>query len=285
MPRALRYALKGIGIILFVVILSRIDATKAMAALGGVSPVAVGAALGLFPLIYFIKSSRWHVLTVGSGAKSTFHESTSLYLAAMFLGVVTPGRVGEAFKIPGLVRQGLRWKDAMLLTIIDRALDMVVLGAAAIVATAMLFTLHTAALLAAVSGATVIVLAILAWRLPRLRGAVLPNLKAKTWGWALLLTVLNWCVYFLQLVVLEHAFSLGVPLLPFLAIMMMVTIISALPIAPAGLGTRDAALLFFFGQLGIAEHVTVAFSFTIFVLTILSSLIGLYYWMRHPMHS
>ena len=82
---------------------------------------------------------------------------------------------------------------------------------------------------------------------------------------------------------LAVGFGISIDVPTFIAIMTLVGIISILPIAPAGLGTRDATLLFFFGSMNIPAEQSIAFSFTIFVLTIVASSIGAYFWIKYPL--
>lgn len=275
--------LKGIGIFLFVYILLTIDVRHALEVMLGLPPLSIVLTLGLFPAIYLLKSWRWHVLVRGVGKHEPFAASFGLYMSSLFLGIATPGKMGEVLKIPALVQKGVSWKDAVLLTVLDRALDVIVLVVALVAAGVLLFPPMAAALMAGLVAAGIIVVLIISVLFPHLRHFLSPDLPLKTWAVSLLLTIAGWCVYYLQLLVLAWGFGFQIPLPLFLSIMTVVGIVSVLPIAPAGLGTRDAALLFFFTRLGIPAEQTIAFSFSIFVLTILASSVCAYYWIRHPL--
>ena len=277
--------LKSIGVLLFGYILFTIDVRHALEVMLTLPPLSIVLTLGLFPAIYLLKAWRWHVLVRGVGKCEPFASSFSLYMSSLFLGIATPGKMGEAFKIPALVRKGMSWKDAVLLTVLDRALDVIILTVALVAAGTLLFPPVAAALLAGTVAAVILITLMVAFLFPRLRRFLSPDLPMKTWIVATLLTIAGWCVYYLQLVVLAWGFGFQIPLALFLSIMTVVGIVSVLPIAPAGLGTRDAALLFFFSRLDIPAEQTIAFSFSIFVLTILASSVCAYYWIRHPMTS
>ncbi|MCF7844221.1 MAG: flippase-like domain-containing protein [Kiritimatiellales bacterium] len=276
MQRIPMYAIKGIGIVLFIWILLKIDIQQASTNLMQVSVLALVAAIILFPVIYLIKSYRWHVLTSAAGADTNFKESMRIYMSGLFLGIATPGKLGEAIKIPALVNQGLKIKDATSITVIDRALDVLILGIIGIWASAKLISANFAFGIG-LTGSLIMILILLT------RKILLPNINIKSWLSALILTVVNWCVYFLQLWILSVGFDLQIVLPIFISIMTLVGIISILPIAPAGLGTRDAAIIYFFGTLGIAAEKAITFSFTIFILTLFASSIGAYFWIRYPL--
>ena len=57
-------------------------------------------------------------------------------------------------------------------------------------------------------------------------------------------------------------------------------ILSLLPIAPAGLGTRDAALLAILLPYGISTHQIVSLSILMFMSILLGSMIGAWYFFR-----
>ncbi len=196
----------------------------------------------------------------------------------MFLGIATPGKLGEAMKIPALISRGLTLKSATGITILDRLMDIAILGLLGIWAIGSLISVKLAGLVLV----SVILLGLIAFVLRKLTLKLLPQIDTNSWARAIALTIINWAVYFLQLWILATGFGLSINPQIFVAIMTLVGIISILPIAPAGLGTRDAALLLFFGSLGISAEKTIAFSFTIFALTIIASSIGAYFWIKYP---
>lgn len=281
MKKPIQYAIKGIGIVLFIWIITSIDVSQAKQILMDVSPVAIIKTLALFPVIYIIKSMRWHVLASSAGAKTTPRESIRIYMSGLFLGIATPGRVGEAFKIPALVAQGLKLKDSAFVLVTDRLLDMFILSLLGIWAVGTIVDYETAIFM--IMAFAIFVAITVSLRKQILKHA--PEIDPRSWTNAVLLTVINWAVYFLQLWILAQGFGLTIKPEIFVAIMTLVGIISALPIAPAGLGTRDAALILFFTSLGISAEKTIAFSFTIFALTIIASSIGAYYWIKYPTSS
>lgn len=278
MPRSIRYVLKGIGVLLFIWILLHINLDQAIGSAMRASPLMLGIAFTLFPVIYLIKSWRWHVLTKQAGISALFKESAHVYIASLFLGIVTPGRIGEAFKIPWLKKRGLPLSSCVTVTIIDRLLDAATLAIISIVAVGILFGWEYSA----ISFLFFCVVGMLLWISQKLvkrflRIGLLTHYKHALYI-PVLLTLLNWTIYFFQMYVLARAFSLQIPLLPFLASITIVGVVSMLPIAPAGLGTRDATLILLFSSYGIASTNTVAFSFSIFLLTICASMIGAYFW-------
>jgi uncharacterized protein (TIRG00374 family) len=98
-----------------------------------------------------------------------------------------------------------------------------------------------------------------------------------TWhrlGYVLLLSV----VYQLALVAMAYQFSLGlgihVSFLNLAWIMTLVSMAQALPISFAGVGTRDSALVYFLGVLGVSSGLALELSLSILALNILMGLPG-----------
>lgn len=279
--------LKGIGLFLFLWILWRIDRMQLIVSMHNASLPLVLVALGLFAPMYLLRSIRWHTLAIESGVNTGLLESTHLYIASLFLGIVTPGKAGEAMRIPSLMSKGLTAKKSIALTLLDRLLDIALLAPLGLLSIGILFGWKT--FFAGSIGATVIVMLLflcvhIMQRWVSLLTDVTHLLK-KTWIPVVLLTICSWLLYYVQLLVLIRAFPAEIPLVFFLATMTVVGIISILPIAPAGLGTREAALLYFFHAYGIPPPLTIAFSFTIFLTTLVGSLIGAYCLWRLPHHS
>ena len=283
MRRTFPYLLKVIGIGLFVLILLKIDTDAALESIADASTPLLVLGFSLFPLIYAIKSTRWYIISIAAGAHTTAFDSMVIYMSGLFLGIATPGKVGEAIKIPALVSRGLHMKDAVTITILDRVFDIALLGLMGIWAIGLLFSSVLAVSLGFCLAFALGIAFLLKTPLRKLRDLILPNIPRSQWIRATLLTVLNWIVFFAQFWILALAFGIHVPLLTFIAIITITGIISILPIAPAGLGTRDAALLLLLGQQGVPAETIIAFSFTIFVLTIFASTIGAYFWLRYPL--
>lgn len=262
LQRTILFCLKGIGVVLFLWILTRIDRAEFFESLKHVSPLPLIMGFLLFPVILALKSYRWHTLLKQHGITQSYAYSFLTYCSALFLGTLTPGNAGEAIKIAYLTQAGADLKAATLLTAVDRLYDALWVGLFAV--PAVLFLLPERIL-----GVTIALLGVIACVL------VLQMLLKRSLTWKPhALTILNWATYYLQLWLFAEAFHIHLPLLFFIGVMTLAGIANLLAIAPAGLGTRDAVIYYFFQSHGIAASVAVAFSSSIFVLTLLGSLIG-----------
>lgn len=237
----------------------------------------------LFPVIYGLRSYRWHILTHATGASYSLFDSVRIYCSSIFLGIVTPGKIGEMAKVPSLTTHNIPLGKSIALCIGDRVLDIVVLGPLAISSIAILFREHAITVIVTLSLMAMGVLIAL-WKRSKLEEVfqVFGSLMFSTIVPVFILTIGNWFVFFVQMVIFAHAFGITLALAPLVAVLTLVSIISVLPIAPAGLGTRDAAMLYFLLPYGFSTVQIVAFSSTVFVLTVSASLIGCYFWLQFP---
>ncbi len=89
------------------------------------------------------------------------------------------------------------------------------------------------------------------------------------------LTAFCWVIIIIQYYVLALALQIDIPFVYLFAVMPIVNLLSALPIAFSGLGTREASLVFFLGLAGIAATAAVSFSLLMLFLNIVVGSAGL----------
>lgn len=279
--RVLLICIKGCGVILFLWILSRIDRAQLVHALAHASLPLVFIGWCLFPVIYLLKSWRWHVLVTRAGVVQSFEMSFKTYCSALFLGMITPGNAGEAMKIAYLRSAGSPLKDATLLTVLDRLFDVFWIGLFAL--PSVFFLLRDRFLVLTLTLIAIGLCSVLALGIVQRMFGGLETLLREGLRWKPhVITLCNWAVYYVQLLIFARAFGIDVPLLPFVAIMTIAGSASLLAVAPAGLGTRDAVVLYFFTAYAVPPSLAVAFSFSVFILTLAGSLIGGYCLLQLP---
>ena len=71
-----------------------------------------------------MRALRWRSLLARRGGRYSIGEATEVYLSAAFLGILTPGRVGEIVRANYAVRDtGISYRAALASVILDRAAD------------------------------------------------------------------------------------------------------------------------------------------------------------------
>ena len=277
--------LKIIGVALFFWILSQIDRDALLAHLRSAHPLGVGAALlGLF-VMYALKAARWHLLVRSTGLKPTLMDSWRLFNIGIFLGAITPANMGEMGRAAYLRRMGVHTGTALALPLLDRIADVSVMGAVGVWSVGLLFGWQWS-LLTGMAGIIGVAALLFLWQ--RAKG-----LRAKEWlafmhlltrprslVHILFWTVLSWVAYFGWTFIM--AISIGIDIgMPILAAALTLTgILVFIPVAPSGLGTREAAFITLLAPYGVEAPKAVALALLMFLLILTSTLPGLWYWLR-----
>jgi hypothetical protein len=123
--KIIRRLLPLIGILLFIRLVSSLSWEKFFAAvlqleLSLILLVSVGAISGLL-----LKGMRW--CTYFRGMSFSVPDLLRVFYAAMFYGLVSPGRIGELLKIGFLRERGFKLREAVFYTIYDRFFDVLFL--------------------------------------------------------------------------------------------------------------------------------------------------------------
>ncbi len=296
-----------IGVVLFAVILARTGPAKIAEAFRGASLSAFATALGLAALMAVTKTWRWSLLLRDAGLSAPYRSVFRYFLVGNFLGLATPGRVGDfvkAFYFAGRGENSFARASATIF--VDRVLDTLVLVLLA--AAILLHERRLEALLPVVALAAFLVLLAAKRRvgeglLRRVFAAVAPGGRGERVGdefaafyaqtaalltrrrLALPLAAAVAAYLFLIAGVSRIAAGLHLDLpIPFIAASVILSIFASLvPISIAGLGSREAVLIACFAQRGIPAEAAVSLSLVflaIFYLT--SAAAGALFWQLDP---
>lgn len=273
--------LKLIGILLFLWILASIDRHILWDTMRN---ARIGLLLSSIVLVYgtyVLKVIRWHIIIHAMGFRQSFAQSWRIYLLGLFFGLITPGKLGEFGRVAYLRRDGMSAKLGFALVILDRLADVIVICLLGIAAAGLLFEWRWGGTFSILVCGTALLLSLFArksmfmqelLRHEKIR-CLVPHLASIT-----LLTLLNWTVYFVWAITIARSIHIEVPLLPLAASFVVTGILSMLPIAPSGLGTRDAALLTLLAPFGVEPGQAVALALLMFASIVLSGSLGGYYW-------
>lgn len=278
--------LKLIGIIIFFAILRNLDSKALFATLAQVNWVLLFPAVLCVLCIYVIKAYRWHTLVRATGMHPTFKESWRLYTIGIFLGNITPGKLGELGRAVYLHKKGLPMKIGVFLSVADRAADgivILILGAVGIgILGGVEWTLIAYAALSLV--AVVAMMILLRKRLFRMSLPVvkifLNHMRPHLIRSVVLTTLLGWMCYFLWAVLIARSLGMTTEVPVLVAAFTLTGLISMLPIAPSGLGTRDAALIFLLAPYGVQPEQAVAQALLMLTTILLMSIPGGWYWLK-----
>ena len=285
----LRLLVRLIGPILLVAVVWRLDDKDALwrTIKDADGLLLVGAVLLNVPVVHF-KVERWRDLLAARGYHYALGRSYAAVLSSLYLGMLTPGRVGDVLRIQYVRREiEVPYAEGLATTLMDRFCDLYVL--AAVVA---LGTVHLASALNSdlvhVSWVAVAIAA-LAPSLFLLRGpaellghalrrltershtsltALLEALRAMM-GRALIvaipLTVASFAIGYAQGWVVARALGVELSYLDVASLLATTSLLGLMPISVSGVGVRELFLALVFPALGLLAAQGVAFGLLVFV--------------------
>jgi uncharacterized protein (TIRG00374 family) len=271
-----------IGIILFLIIIIKIDWRRTLSLIGKVDILLFIAAVSLFPLFVFLKALRWNILLKGQGVDYPLKSCFMTYLSSNFLGVITPGRVGEFSRVFYLKQErNISYSRGLSSVLMDRFLDILILFV--IACTGMLFyfkiyRLVTVLVLFILTVSMILILSNLEkldsflrkilykvnyrklYRRIKIFSLSLISLNFRTILQSLVITLPGIILYFLicHLLALSLHFSHSVFLIPFS--ISIANIVSLIPVSISGIGLRDLALILVLGRAGFMPEMALSFS-------------------------
>jgi uncharacterized membrane protein YbhN (UPF0104 family) len=96
-------------------------------------------------------------------------------------------------------------------------------------------------------------------------------------------TLVCWTLIFALAIYIARILSLPVRPGYIMLIMPVVTLVELIPFSIAGLGTREATVIYFFSVVGAGAAEAVGFSIVyVLIGTYLTALVGFFLWLKHP---
>jgi len=300
---------KLIGLVILAIILYHVDLEEVWHQLKLSDPLLIGVAIILiFPQIA-LRAFRWQKMLARQAIHCPLRFALSVYFAGIYIGLMTPGRLGEIAKAYFLKQRGLAsFSQALPSIIADRCIDLyclVVLAVASLYPLKLGIESPVIANLICIAVAVVPWLILYYWRFGRVSGLIRELISARLankWAEAfetfsqatgrlisfqiaymLILTVASYGIYFLQTYLIGRSVGLGLDFSTIAMIVSIAILAGFIPVTIAGLGTREAVFIFLFGRLDISPASALSFAFLYnLVYIVCVGLISAVFWMRLP---
>ncbi len=127
MKNKIKTFLQLLGPLIFIYILFQIDYQLLFREMKLLKWSFLFLSLVLMVLEIIIKSLRWQVLLSSLGIAISKMKAISLHWLGVFVGFVTPGRIGEAIKVYFLKNKGHSAFHSLFSVILDRVVDIIIL--------------------------------------------------------------------------------------------------------------------------------------------------------------
>lgn len=296
-----------IGICIFIIILFKIDWHQIPVIVHQINPLYMSYAFILVAILIGLKTLRWKCILSSRGITISFRKSFEYYICSIFLGVATPGRIGELCRAYFLSQSGTAsLSQGIISVIVDRLFDIYFFFVISIFGIMLFKPFENTTLVVWACCGVAVVLPILAV----FRNIIIPNnifkkliskfslslqnvlvefsqsdfpLTARMVCYASIFSIFSGAIYFFQCFIIAKAMLLPISYVEIGYIMSITTLVSLLPITIMGFGTRESALLFLMMPFDISQETILAFSFGIFIVFYMgSTFFGALFWFFSP---
>jgi glycosyltransferase 2 family protein len=303
-----RLLFRLVGIIILIIIIMNIDIRSIIGLLFNVDLKYLLIAIVLIIPTMYLRALRWRYSLQCMHIHVTKTDAFQMHLASTFIGMITPGRIGEFVKIYYIKTKKSEFGKKVIGVLVDRGFD---LGILFMIAYISLFffpkhLLNLVIMFSIVAGVMVILTTIIALKkLPSMLrfmmtkfmpekikqriGKQVVNLSgfvkiftAKNYMVMFLYSVVSYFFYYLIFYFLARSIFLEIPLFYLIACLAVTSIVTYIPISILGIGTRDISLIFLFGLISISYENAVAYSFLILLIHLSGALFGFVAWVVNP---
>ncbi|MBU8921036.1 MAG: flippase-like domain-containing protein [Bacteroidales bacterium] len=299
------------GIALFIVILSKVDLRSVRDSFSDLSIIHMAGTVLILLSFTLVKAMRWRTIVKMQGGEVTPVRAFAIYSSALYMGFLTPGRLGDFIKSIYLMRSGMSVGKAVYSSVADRLFDLgflAVIGFASLVSFPGIFNnqiIFSGVLLVSVAA----VFVVLFWRrdlLKRIAGKFLSGapkgsfrgnidkiieetvgefstLKPSGLAQVILLSAIAWVLHFGVFILLADGIGTGASV-HVLIVSVAVAIFTALiPVSLSGLGTRELVLVMVFSRVGLSKEAAVTFSLSFILVYLIQGVTGLVCWLVAPL--
>lgn len=298
-----------IGLVLFLIILSRTNLKEVFQNIKNINPSFLGFSLLLGLLVLFFEAVRWNLIKRKQNIKYSLKDSLLMYGAGVYIGILTPGRLGELVKALYLKNDGYSLGRSFVGAVLHRIFDFAFISIFILFGSLFFLTIFQKQTLILILGIVISVLlltvliktGLVKWFFDKIFFVFVPKKYQNSWKLnfrdfvddikiyklkdyliIFLITAFSWFLYYLQAYVLIKGMNIDIPFL-YLAISVTVAgLITLIPISIFGIGTRDAALILLFSPFLIPKEQVIAFSSLLLFVFLFIALTGLICWFIKP---
>lgn len=299
-----------IGLVIFGFVLTKVNVPDIFVIFSGIRVFYITFAFLLTVPLIAIKTYRWKYLLKMQDIDYSFKAAFLMYLTGMYMGIITPGRVGEFIKGFYLRNdKNVSLSKAFSGVLVDRLFDLFVLITLGCSGLA-IFSLprqQSLGILAVVSVIILVTGVLLSKKLTRrviqfvYKGTALRSyqekidesvngfylgieeLKKLRLVIPLLITVFAYLLFYAQGYLIAKSLNIPISFFYLVFCVSLVSLVALIPISISGIGTRDATLIVLFSVQGLTREAAVSLSLALlFVFYVSVGGMGALAWWKRP---
>lgn len=310
MKKDLSRYIRLIGLLILVYIVTRINFKALLVQFKNINLYFLSTAILMNLLLVFVKTIRWRAFLIQQSLSLSIKNAFSIYLSSLYIGFITPGRLGEISKALYLKqKQVTSFSKGLSGAIMDRLLDLyflILLGSVGIYyfskgeginfGFVFLFIILLSFPIIILHPKFLNLLTHFLFRKispKKFKDKINESVNEFIEGinqtinpillYGILLTVFGFSLYFFQCLLIAKSIGLQISYFDLALIMSIVNIIIFIPISISGLGTREASMIFLFKLIGLSTEAAISFSLLIFFsFFICGGLMGFIAWWLNP---
>ena len=300
-----------IGPLLFIFILWKIgNLSSLLDLLLSAKPLPLIITAMLSCLILFIKVLRWTFLLKTQGYVYKLNKACIAVASSTFLGVVTPGRIGDLMRVQFIKKDlGIPYTLGLSVSIMDRLCDLYVLILFVVIGVSYLDISNESINFVLILNSSIIILlatsvfiffststeSIIKWLLPSLIFEKWIDIQRKFVASmrtqlkpavivAIPVTILVYLMGFFQGLLIAQSIEINIRFIQVISLLSITSLLGLLPISISGFGVREFVFSIYFPTLGYSIEQGIVYGLMVsFFLYILYALIGFISWQLFPL--
>jgi len=303
--------LRVVGLLIFLIIIYKVNILNIFEILSKIKINYLFVAISLTIPQLLIKTWRWKYILQLQKINYSLKKAFIVYLASTYIGIITPGRIGDFIKVFYLKEdQTLSGGRAFSSVLVDKFLDLMTLLIFAILGIAVFSLSKNVAipififLFFFISALIILLNKMINRNIIKFinKVAIIRKYKEKIElhfedflrgmkdlrSIKILIPILSslgaYLVFFLQCYLIAMSLSITITFFYLAFCVSIANIISFIPISIAGIGTRDATLIVLFSTIGLSKESAISYSLLfLFVIFISTGIMGSFAWFRRPL--
>ncbi len=285
-------ALRIIGIIIFLVILAKVDLNALIKELRRLNVFFLIIAISFTFPVFLIRAYKLKIFLKSYKIDESVFYLLKASFISRFFSVITPGQLGDFVKVFYIKKGKRKYVDVIQATFLDRLFDVGLIFVTGLLSTFFVKDIIPSQLVYLSFGGIIIVVFLFLFKKPRyffakILGRFIPDKLKKIFkgkGFKVpskptlikgfLLAIISLLFLILRFFFLSEALHLKVNFIYVTFVFIIMSLATYLPISVAGLGTKDAVLIFFLQQAGNTKESVLSLSLLLSILWFISSIIG-----------